>query len=293
LAEPFTQYANVLVDPDADADLLLQACWQEVCRRTDIDCVSINAVPQKSSLSVLLDRVARRSGIPNETARLDLTAFAGWESYQSSLSSSLRRGRTKRRNKLARTGHLEFVVLWAGDQGYVEAIRDAISMKRQWLHETGRFSYGMTWADYENFLLSLPGDSSAMEGLIVHALRRDDQNIAIELGFVHHGHYYCFLGGFDWSVAALSPGKVQIEASIKWFMENGMESYDFLPNPAAYKSGWTNEVHAVHSYTHVLTERGRMLNAMAGPAMRHRVKTLYYLLPQPVRNLAGSVLPRR
>lgn len=290
LGEPHTQYANVVLSPNCDAQHVLSVFWQAVCELPGIDTIRMTAVPATSVLAAFLQRAAVTLNVPNETALMDFSVHQNWSAYQASLGRSLRRGRAKRRNKFDRSGEVEFKALWPGEAGFEEAIREAIHLKQEWVRETGRVSAGLSWPGLASALCAMPGCRHSMQGLVVHALRRDGRNVALELGFIRHGEYSCFLGGFDWSCNELSPGKVQIEASFKWFMEHGIARYDFLPNPAAYKADWTNLRVDVSTFVHPLTARGRLTEAMVGPEMKHRAKTMYYRLPHRVRSLASTLL---
>lgn len=289
VGEPHTQYGNVLIAPDRDSTELLEACWNEIRRSKTADSVRWNCVPATSALAAFLGENAQPLDIPNETSLMEFDGVTDWEAYQATLSSSMRRGRAKRRNKLARTGDLTFVALWPGNTGFDEAISDVIRFKCDWLRETGRVGAGVAHDQLEAFLGSLPGSREPLEGLIVHAVRLNGRNIAIEAGLVRHGDYSCFLGGFDWALNAWSPGKVQIEYSFRWFLENGIRRYDFLPNPAEYKSGWTNAREDVVSFVCPLTLKGRAVELATGQIMRKRIKRIFYSLPLPLRSFAIAI----
>lgn len=289
IGAPHTQYSNVLIDPAFDAEGLLGCCWAEMRADAGVDRVQLESIPDCRALARFLDGVATRAAVQNETSLLEFANFADWNTFQESLGSTMRRGRAKRRNKLAREGDVALVALWPGDDGFDQAVDDVVTYKRQWITETGRVSRGLSWENIEDFLRAMPGESERKQGLVVHALQLNDDNVAIELGFVWQGHYYCFLGGFDWAHRHLSPGKVQIEASMQWFLENGIRVYDFLPNPAEYKFGWTNKVVPVSSYSHAVTVRGQVFDLVAGSRARQTAKTIFYLLPKPARSLAKFV----
>ncbi len=288
VGEPHTQYGNVLLAPVADPTPWFKALWQELGRIPDVDTIRFNAVPAKSPFASFLSAHATRVEVPNETAFMDFSSFPDWAAFQSTQGTSMRRGRAKRRNKLAREGDVTFHVLRQGDEGFTDAVIDAARMKQDWLRETGRVSLGVSWTLLAEFLAEYPRNPDPSSGIIAHAIRLDGRNIAIEVGFIRNQEYYSFLGGFDWEMNAFSPGKIQIEMSFRWFLENGIRRFDFLPNPADYKAGWTNERMAVFGFVYHNTLRGRLNEALFGAAARQKVKQIYYRIPKNFRALASS-----
>jgi len=290
IGEPHTQYGNCLIAPGTSAEQALTHVWESICQLEDVDVVRINAVPAQSAVARHLEDCATALDVANASALMELAAFDNWQAYQATLSKSARRGRAKRFNKLSREGEMTFVALWPGDNGFEQAVRDAIQMKKDWIANTGRISLGLEWDGLADFLFAQPGRPEPLEGMILHALRLDGRNIAIELGLVRNGDYSCFLGGFDWSLRQFSPGKIQIEQSLKWFMEHGVARYDFLPNPADYKESWSSTQQNVCSFVHAMTLKGRVAEAVLGHTMRRRAKTVFYSLPQPVRDATRRIL---
>ncbi|MEO0619626.1 MAG: GNAT family N-acetyltransferase [Pseudomonadota bacterium] len=283
LGHPHTQYANMLIDdhaPRPEVNAIFRRALRGI---SGVDMVELNEVPASSRLAAALDSMARPVFTDNATAIMNFRGLSTWEDYQASLNCSIRRGRAKRRNKLERAGDVTFDVLWPCDPGFDEAVTTVIEMKRQWIAATGRVGTGLEGETLSTFLAHLTGDASLRAGLVLHVLKLDNRPIAIELGIIRGDDYASFIAGFDGALNDLSPGKIQMERSFRWFLENGVVRYDFLPNPASYKAGWTNESETVVTFSIPLNMTGRLLAFVSGAATCRRVKNLFYALPAPIR----------
>src|SRR5690606_22574853 len=128
-------------------------------------------------------------------------------------------------NRLARLGELQFSMVWPGDPSFPVLVRACAAMKRQWLMETGRYSTGFGMKGYDDFLAGLSGDSETLSGACLSVLEADDRVVALELGFIKNHHYYAYLGGFDWALRDLSPGKVQMDMTVRWLVDHGIIAY--------------------------------------------------------------------
>lgn len=284
-----TQYSNLLIDPDFAglsepiADKLLAA----LADRGDFDVALFEGVPDGSALAAMMARANSVATVRNAASLLDLTGFASAEAYVAGLGKLQRRNRNRRRNHLARHGELQFSVLWPDDPAFAPTIQHALHLKRRWLTETGRLGLGLSQAGFGDFLAGLEGDRESLSGACLSVLETGDRIAAVELGFLHGGHYYCYMGAFDWDLRDASPGKVQMEMTVCWLIDNGVATYDLLANPAGYKESWSNRTIGLSTYTIAPSWRGRFYArgwvATARPALKRGLEALAYR----VRRLAA------
>jgi CelD/BcsL family acetyltransferase involved in cellulose biosynthesis len=73
-----------------------------------------------------------------------------------------------------------------------------------------------------DFLAGLTGDEASNEGAVAFVLEAAGQPVAIEVSMIRNGHLYAYIGGFDWELNKFSPGKLQMEATMCWCIENGI-----------------------------------------------------------------------
>ena len=260
LSEPLGQYGNVITDP---ARLPIEAgrkAWSLIRKCADVGAITLNQFPHASFLDNVLEGAGFYEWLQKESALLDLTAFGSWDEYHSSLSRNRRKQRNRRRSKLEREGEIGYEVHYGGSAEYRGLVRRALEMKKVWLEETGRCNLALTREGSDSFLLSLngkpDGEGGLPEGALAQALTLDGKPIGIEMGMCLDGHYYSYLGAFDWAWRSFSPGKVQIEAAQKWAKEAGLRKFDFLGDPSEYKSRWTETSHSLKSCSVPVTMTG-------------------------------------
>lgn len=279
LGVPHTQYCGLLLDPDTRKRAEIRELFRQARRQSGCDVILSRAVLAGSVLDDMLDADSHISGTDNAASMLELCGFASPEDHFEQLGKLQKRNRNRRRNHLARLGPLDFSVIWPGDPQFADLVARCAAMKRQWLAETGRFSAGFAMAEYEEFLAELEGDRATMTGACLSVLRAGDRVVALELGFLRQGHYYAYIGGFDWDLRQLSPGKVQMDFTVGWLIEQGAKRYDLLINPADYKQSWSNLALPVASYAEPLTWRGRFYATAWLPKVRPVLKRLHQRLP--------------
>ncbi len=279
LGVPHSQYCGILIRRGYDRDPRVAGGLRATARASGCDVTISRAVPEGSALAKVLTRKAQVRGGANVASMLDLAPYDSAEDYTSQLGKLQKRNRNRRRNHLARLGELSFEVIWPDHAQFGDMVRLGTEMKRRWLAETGRFSVGFSMSGYEDFLASLDGDGETLSGACVSVLRAGDRIVAIELGFISNRHYYAYIGGFDWDLRDLSPGKVQMEMTVGWLIDNGVASYDLLINPADYKKSWTSRAIEVSTRAEALTWRGHIYATAWLPTVRPALKRIHQTTP--------------
>ncbi len=291
LGAPHSQYCGALVWRDGTKLSAIARHLRAAVRASRCDVTISRAVPEGTMLAeILADKQVVR-GSANLASLLDLSGFASAEAYREQLGKLQKRNRNRRRNHLARLGELNFEVIWPGHPEFAPLVRQCAEMKRRWLAETGRFSTGFSMVGYEDFLATLEGEETGLDGACLSVLRAGDRVVALELGLLRHGHYYAYIGGFDWDLRDLSPGKVQMDMTVGWLIDRGIRAYDLLINPADYKASWTNDAIAVTSRAEALSWRGRFYTSAWLPSLRPALKQLHGAWPGLVDRVAGYLRP--
>ncbi|GHA14471.1 hypothetical protein GCM10007989_06450 [Devosia pacifica] len=285
LGDPHSQYANMLCDPTEDPQALGATLIDGLQQNGNVDIALIRALPASSGLGGLLSQRSAIDAEANEAAILDLSQYVSSEAYTASLGKTQKRNRNRRRNHLARHGELLFEVLWPGDVDYRSYLSVCLEMKRRWLSETGRYSAGFALEGYEDFLARLEGNAEDLAGACLSVLKCGDRVVALELGFIRNRHYYAYIGGFDWDLGSHSPGKVQMDMTVCWLIDNGIVAYDLLGNAADYKQSWTNRTVPLVAHTIPFSLRGRIYAALWVRGLRPLAKRFYNRLPEAWRRL--------
>ena len=281
LGEPHTQYATILCRNGTLRDDQRTALVTAALSARTADTAVIRSVPHQSILAQVLPRATDMPDMRTEAALLDLRGYATSADFFSSLDGNHRRKRARRRNALARRGAIGFCALRPNDDGFPEAIDTCLAFKREWLARTGRYSLGLSIPGHAGFLAALQSGSSGDP--LAFVLTVDGKPVAIEIGFLRHGHYYAYLGGFDWAWRDLSPGKVQMEMTVCWLIDAGATTYDLLANPTGYKETWTNRTIALETHIADLTAWGRLYSRLWVNGAWPLLKAVYHAVPAPLR----------
>src|SRR5262249_1199578 len=116
-------------------------------------------------------------------------------------------------------------------------------------------------------------------------LELDGRPIAAHFGFRYDETYYLLDGGFDPSVAKLSPGVILTSHVIRRLIADGVRFYDYQDGGEAYKLRWSPES---RSYLHLTIHRpGSLGSVMMGlkRARRAVLSTLELQFPSAHRAL--------
>jgi CelD/BcsL family acetyltransferase involved in cellulose biosynthesis len=287
LGEPHSQYCNFICDHERFGEDDARGLLARIEAGPACDVAVFHAVPEISPLSRLLNSRARVKGYVNSSSLLDLSGFVSSQAYAAQLGKLQKRNRNRRRNRMERIGPLDFTVIWPCDPRFADLVRRCAAMKRRWLIETARYSSGFSVTGYDAFLAGLAGDADALDGACLSVLRAGDRVVALELGFLKDRHYYSYLGGFDWDLRDLSPGKVQMDFTVGWLIDNGVAAYDLLGNPAEYKRTWSNRVIPLQAYTMPFSWKGHVYAQAWLPLLRPAAKHIFNALPDALRRLVA------
>lgn len=280
LGAPHSQYCGMLADPGLDSERELKPMMRQALGNSGCDVAVFRAVPEGGSLAQALGDMPWIEDAGDAASMLDLTAYASADDYTAQLGKLQKRNRNRRRNHLAREGELEFSVIWPDDPGFSALVMQCADWKRHWLAQMKIYSAGFAMAGFDHFLASLTGSGAAQSGACLSVLKVGGAPVAIELGFIRQGHYYAYMGAFDWERRDLSPGKVQMDFTVCWLIDQRIETYDLLTNSADYKKSWSSRSVAVRCHAKALTWKGQFFASVWLPRLRPAVKRLHARLPQ-------------
>lgn len=284
LGDPHTQYAGMLLSPEACAPSVSHMIRSYLAAPQDCDALYVELLPATSKLAAMLNPSDREAGFVNQSSSLDLTQFDTPGDFLEDADPKKRRKRLQRRQKIEKEfGDLRLRTVWGGEPEFEELVHRCVQMKKDWIAGTGRISTGFNIPGYAEFLSQLHGDAAAREGAVAFVKQAGDRIIAIEVSMIRRGHIYAYVGGFDWELRKLSPGKVQMEATVCWAINNGMKAYDLLGNGASYKDSWTNISCDLHAYSRAYTLSGWLYSSGWRTHMRPALKQLYNALPSGIR----------
>jgi CelD/BcsL family acetyltransferase involved in cellulose biosynthesis len=291
MGEPHSQYGNMLIDRRRLGIAEARECWSQAMGRLDVDAIVLDRLPITGPLAQILGagNLYREHG--HVSSIMDLGQFRDWQDYGASLSRAARKSRRKRRRELESEGCVEFRIFSGGTAGFRETVARSLRLKAHWLEATGKPVSNIADSRTEAFLSALDGDADEPSGAVASALLLDGEPIATEIGFCRSGHYYSFLGAFDWDRRDFSPGKIHLEAVLKWAFDAGLSKFDLLGHPSAYKQHWSNSTAGLAGYGAARTLKGAAYARLWRPNLKPFAKQAFERLPLSFRRQVVSVLP--
>ena len=244
LTMPALQYGGLLATPMTRERLAaVLDGFLEILHLQSADFVSLPLLPP-----ALLEKFGAACStfqVVDHTAtfRVNLSAFENWRAFELQLKPSARRARKKRLNRLKREGNVSLVVHPAGSVPEELLVR-ALAWKSAWLEERGLADSLPNHPAFRGFLHALlahPGQEDERGRWLAAALLLDERPLALDVGMALDGVFHAWFSAYDPAYSRFSPGKVALWLMLQWCMENGLQVYDMLANPAPYKIDWANE----------------------------------------------------
>lgn len=283
LTLPHGQYGNILVNRDHCDIRCGKIVWQHIRKMAKCDVVNFDQFPADGYLAQILGNNGCVENSNKYASILELSQYENWESFQSTLSRNQRKQRRQIQTRLSKLGNLSYDVILGNDPQYAGLVKHALHMKNVWLKNTGRNMDVISHPHTGIFLQQLSGaeqepnkNPQPPQGAILGVLKLDDQAIAIEIGACLGRHYYSYLGAFDWRYRNYSPGKIQIQEAQKWAMSVGIEYFDFLGDPADYKSSWTDRQFKLQSRSIPLSTVGYFYSKIWKSNLRPMGKSMFH-----------------
>ncbi|MGI9415438.1 MAG: GNAT family N-acetyltransferase [Hyphomicrobiales bacterium] len=289
LSEPHLQYGDVLAADGPGLTALLDDAWSLIQTRGHHDVIALGKVLSTARVHSFLKRRCPVACNASAASQLDLSGFDSCQGFLKALGRPRRKRHTQRYNRIAKLGDLDFTV-HLGGEAQARVVAQAFVFKRDWLEQNGLLSQTVFEAESARFIASLSTPVGDRPQMAVAEMTLDGAPIAIEIGFIFKRHYYAYMGAFDWAWREHSPGKVQMREMICWCINNGMDQYDFLGTPAAYKSEWTDLEIGMRDFCAPATLRGAVYARLWLARLRPLAKAAFErLTPARRRAVLGTV----
>lgn len=275
LGDPLIQYGDALAAPDASPQHIAHALEILSAHRV-ASFAWLRKVRADARLAPFLQSGAK-SLLVDAAPYVDLTAG---DTTRSRDARELRRCR----RRLAEQGALAFAV----SDGVAARpwLDQALTLKRGWLTAQGLHSRVIGDPFWEGALAAMTQQDGPARLAAAH-LTCGGRTAAIEIGLIHHGCWYAFLGATDPAFAKYGPGQLQMADLMAHCRATGLKVYDLLPPAQAYKSAIAPQSVAVTDFGVALDVRG--LTALYTVQFVPGLKSTISSMPLGLRRL---ILPR-
>lgn len=232
----YTPLFGVLAADEATAGRLLHALFSQNPRRVELSHFS-DADAGPSLLREAADAAGYRTFSESLTAPY-LTIEGDWEAYVKGLRRQFRGDTRRRKRRLEEKGELALEVS-DGAKGLDEALAEGFRIEGAgWKgkYHTSIDSHSST----RRFYTDIARWAAERDMLRLALLRLDGEAIAFDYCLEHNKIHYLLKTGYDPAYQEFSPGRVMRYMMLERAFSEGLETYDFLGTPDAWKMEWTH-----------------------------------------------------
>lgn len=226
------EYRDILVEREREAPAWIAAAWRHAARLPGGHALQLSDVPAGSVLGGFLDGSTLR-GLRRELGSpvIRLDRFAGWEAYAASLPKRLIADQKRQWRRLENmAGGYQFHIVSHAVE--IDALVDWIfTHKLAWAAERSISTGIYSKASYRTFIKDVLESYLASGRLLLCRLSVEDAILSAGFGFVHPERFIFYMFAYDAAYGGLSPSRLLMERMIRWCMECGLASFDFLPGP--------------------------------------------------------------
>jgi len=282
LGEPATQYSDLLIDPSADHDRLLQQAWKAIRDLKRCDVIELRRVPDHSPVTripgVFQGRVA---GSRAEAPFLEVRRHGQISARRSGKSlNALRR----HERLLGGHGTVTFEVIRdLADQR--SAVAEAIRFKELWAQANCIKTAGYSNPASDALLVLLLEHNA----LFVARLNVGGSPAAIEIGCVRRGRYWSLVQSYDLRFSRHAPGRLLFWHLLEKCEDCGIEVFDFLAPADKHKLEWSGSSAFIHDHLISLTQLGQLTKFYL-KNIKPRLRDYYRRLPKSVRRRVGGLI---
>ena len=250
-----TEYTDVLVEDNPDADHWVELAWRHVRATCNTDLIDLPFVSIDSRLHRVIGEERPMVAWGNFVSSVNWDGYQDWENYYQARKRDFRRSLRVTRHRLGQRGNLTFDMINDAEQ-IARTVSWIFLHKTEWLIRTKQ---GGPWRDrelYEKFLIKvMTAERQELEGLHAFSLKLDGRIMSAALCRISRSGMEGVIGAFEQSFRQYGPGQLLYEDILKWAFKRGL-NFDFRLGNDKYKTRWTNQESNVNSYRFVNSNWG-------------------------------------
>ena len=272
-AKDYTDYGDVLAAPDCEP-AALRRMWDRVSSAGGFDLIYLNRLLPDARARALLDPATARSIRlrPNHRRDASLRVANVWpsgEAWFGAQSKKTRQNYRRGQKVMAERGALRFRLLPA-DEPLGPVLERLCALKRKCLAgqalRSALFDHG---APALSALVQVLADTGVLR---LFVLECDGVMVAVSVNFVQAGSMMAFVTTYDPDVERGSPGMVLMMDYIRWSIDRGLHTIDFLCGAEPFKTRFATRSVTLGSVVGTRTLAGAA--AMMVDRCHHGLQTL-------------------
>lgn len=256
-AKDHSDYGDALVAPDSHPQAISRL-WQYVFDQGGFDLIYLNRLLPDAGVHALLRPAHGKALRPNHRGEISYRVTGPWRSgaeWFETLSKKGRQNYRRGRKFMEESGALRFRLLDADDPR--EPVLERVAtLKRLWLVRHGRASD--LFDEGSPVLAALISVLADLGLLRIFVLELDDTIIAVSINFEQHGTMMAFVTTYDPEHERASPGMVLMMDYIRWSLDRGLATIDFLCGGEDFKRRFATQSVALSSMMGARGLRGHL-----------------------------------
>jgi CelD/BcsL family acetyltransferase involved in cellulose biosynthesis len=214
------EYTDMLLDPGIDATKWVYAALDGIRRDSRCDVMILPYVKAGTVLRQALGAFSTRTLIDYEAGvEVALQREPDWQTYYSSLSSTIRRKYRNIRRKLDKLGEVRLEAVPAGDRRCPELIDWMLREKRTWAERSHKSGPWIHSPQYRDFLVRLLSDAEAVPKSYIFTLHAGETLLAVKIQSAGKSLCEALVAAFNADYEKQSPGLILDEYCVQWAFE--------------------------------------------------------------------------
>ncbi|RJF73947.1 GNAT family N-acetyltransferase [Rhodopseudomonas palustris] len=240
-AKDYTDYCDVLLQPGADP-ALVQRLWAHATAERGFDAAYLgHLLPTAAAMSLTRQTGSKLALRPHHRQATSLRVVGPWDSGQAwfgQQSGNARRNYRRSLKLLNEGAEVRFRRLPEGEP-LGPALQRCAELKRAWCARNGLVA---PLFDEGSSMLPALAQVMADKGVLrIFTLERDGVIVAMTINFVQHDTMMAYVTTYDATFERSSPGYILLFDYIKWAVDHGATTIDFLCGDEDYKYRFANE----------------------------------------------------
>lgn len=262
-------YAEVLIERSAERDAWIKAALDHLIATAKVDFIYVESVRADALVHPVLAR-AKAWEEPDAPAPFaDLRQYSDGSALEKRMGKRFRGSMNRRLRRLEEIGPVTFEHEPA-PEGLDETVHWMNERKREWMDERGFVVGHGIEEEHGTSLIDIIRDGAAAGHTLVSRLSVNDQLIAASVNFLSNGRMYYDYGSFDLRWAKYSPGSLLLRETIRWAVDNGVETIDLARGTDHYKLKWSDGEVPVSDYMIARTTLGTLLGVVRESKMMRK-----------------------
>ena len=278
LSQPIAQYGDILCDKSIDPTVWTDAAINFIKQHHKADLIRLRHVRATSNIGAYAKAHLYDAKLYEQAPVMDLTRFATEADYDARYDGDQRRRRRRIRTKIEKMGPIAYETLDAPEAD--SNIDQALSEKRKWLAERGRYNCVFSQSTHAAFLKALVRQQTSSIKTITTRLSAGGNPVTWEIGFIYQGTQYQYLTSHMVDMTDLSPSRLAFDFSQRQALHDGVKNYDLMVPYDPHKESWASRSEPVNDYYMPLTSIGAFYGHIYVGALRPMLRKAYKAMPQ-------------